>query len=153
MITDKVSEYQRYLGISERLDKALKLMAETDFAALSTGHHEFFDGVAINVFETETKLAAADSKWEAHRDYIDIHVGGKTGEKIFYRHRDDLKEVTPYDAEADAAYYVNEGAGGGAVTIFTGDFAICFPEDAHLPVIAVDQPEQHRKTVMKVRVD
>ena len=33
-----------------------------------------------------------------------------------------------------------------------GDFAICFPEDAHMPKISTGKPEYVRKAVIKVRL-
>jgi len=152
MIVDNIADYRRYLGLSDLLDKALACMAETDFAKFPCGRHDLFEGAYVNVFEAETKPIAPDSRWETHRDYIDIHIMLDGEECFCYRHADELQETVPYDADADATFYVSDGKGGGSAKLTVGTFALCFPEDAHLPLTTAAEPKKVKKAVMKVRV-
>jgi YhcH/YjgK/YiaL family protein len=41
---------------------------------------------------------------------------------------------------------------GNYVDVFAGSFAVFFPEDAHMPGLCVNAPEQVRKVVLKIRL-
>jgi len=149
MIFDKISEYKTYLGISKELDTALKLMAETDFSAVEPGKYEVCDGVYYMIFEANTK-AYAESKWEAHRDYIDIHIPLKGAEKDGVRHLSELVECEPYNADNDVAFYTSD-SDKELYTVNEGQFMLVFPADGHVPMVAVDEPAPIRKLVIKVK--
>lgn len=149
MIFDKVSEYKTYLGISEELDVALKLMAETDFSAAENGKYEVCDGVYYMIFDGNTK-PYAEAKWEAHREYIDIHVPLIGAEKDGVRHISELKESTPYDADMDVLFYTSD-SDKELYTVNKGQFMLVFPADGHVPMVAVDEPAYIKKMVIKVK--
>jgi biofilm protein TabA len=86
--------------------------------------------------------------WEAHRAYIDVQYVASGCESIGYAHISRLR-AGRYDAEADLLKLEGEGE---YVTARPGTFVILFPQDAHMPAIAVGTPGPVRKIVVKVRV-
>jgi YhcH/YjgK/YiaL family protein len=54
-----------------------------------------------------------------------------------------------YDAENDFALFKGHG---DFMTMTAGTFAIFAPQDAHMPCIAIQEPQQVKKVVVKVRV-
>lgn len=149
MIIDNIKNVQLYYGLNERLDKALKYMKESSISSMAPGKYEI-DGtdVYILVQQYESK-PLEEGKWEAHRKYIDIQfvVSGK--ERIGYADIENLSVIKDYDETGD--YLLLDGTG----TLFTvgeGYFAVLFPDDAHMPGIAVQKPEHIKKAVLKVRV-
>lgn len=74
MIYTDFSDLFRYFGISENLDTALSFLQKCDLKTLVHGRNEV-DGekVYINRFDYET-LPFAETFFEAHEEYADIHL-------------------------------------------------------------------------------
>lgn len=150
MIFDKRTEYKNYLGISKELDIALKLMSEIDLSKAEPGRYEVCDGVFYNVFDASTRLYS-EGKWEAHKDYIDIHLPITGAEKQGVCHIDELTQDGEYNADMDTCFYHNDTS-KALYPVKPGEFLLVFPNDAHAPLIAVDdKPKEIRKLVFKVR--
>ena len=75
-----------------------------------------------------------------------------------------LTPATEYDAEKDCRFYLDDlsihpaswsGEVPPAVSfrLGTGYFAVVFPDDAHIPQLAVGTPAEVKKIVMKVPVE
>ena len=150
MIQDTIGHRERYGGLSSELDRALKYLADTDFTALEDGRHPI-DGEAIfalvSTYDTEPESARS---FEAHRSYIDIQYV-LTGREII--HWAPLQELTPageYSDEKDIVFL--SGDSRARLQLTPGTFALFFPEDAHKPNCAWDDPQPARKVVVKVRV-
>jgi YhcH/YjgK/YiaL family protein len=63
---------------------------------------------------------------------------------------DSLTPTGPYDPQKDAVMLQGQG---DFFTASAGMFVVFFPEDAHMPSVAVnDQPSPIRKVVLKVRL-
>jgi len=86
---------------------------------------------------------------EAHRDYIDIHIMVKGVEFFGVANKADLTALG-YDEKHDAETL------SGDVRLFAfreGEFAVLFPQDAHLPgVKARGSTRLVKKVVLKVPV-
>jgi YhcH/YjgK/YiaL family protein len=72
---------------------------------------------------------------------------------------DELQETQPYNPDTDAAFYES------ALRPSTSDlrpltldlrpltsFALFFPQDAHMPQLCIDTPEEVKKVVIKVKI-
>ena len=113
------------------------------------GRHELDgDKVFALVQQYQTK-PLAEGKWEAHRKYIDVQYVAAGVEKIGWAPVSRLKVTELYDETKDVAFYTGKG---DFVTVPAGWFVILFPEDAHMPSIAVDAPSPVTKVVVKVKV-
>jgi YhcH/YjgK/YiaL family protein len=147
MILDNLKNAHLYTNVSERIALGLKYLQETDLDALEVGKYEI-DGT--NVFAS---VMAYDSrtldlgKWEAHKKYIDIQYIISGAEKMYYSNISNMVETTEYNEVKDIMFYKGEG---DALTVREGNFAIFFPEDVHMPNIAVDAPAAVKKVVVKI---
>ncbi len=141
----------QYHGNTACWQKALAFLKETDLSNIAPGKYPL-DGenVYVSVTENATKVIE-DTKWEAHRRYIDIQYVVKGIEKmgvtgvakakaaeVF----DEIRDVGFYEiAEHLCKYYI-----ASPETLF-----IFFPKDAHRPGIRAEGSEVTMKVVIKVR--
>ncbi|HVU33064.1 MAG TPA: YhcH/YjgK/YiaL family protein [Opitutaceae bacterium] len=113
--------------------------------------HELAGGVfAIEqAYDTKSRSAVF---FESHRKYIDIQVvveGSETMEVI------DLGRATvdqPYQEAKDLVMY-RDAAGATVLSVRTGEAAVFFPPDVHMPSLQADgRPGLVRKSVLKLPV-
>ena len=150
MIFDKVCEYKTYLGISEKLDLALEMMAEKDFSDIGPGKYDVCDGVYFMIFDMEPHPYFSD-KWEAHHNYLDIHIPLTGAEIVGVRHVSDVKECVEYNPETDMEFFSSD-SDKELYPVHAGEFLICFPNDVHIPDVVIPGYEHIKKLVIKVRV-
>jgi YhcH/YjgK/YiaL family protein len=147
VIADILGNAHRYRDLSPRIARAFDYLGEADLrGALGTFTIDG-DRLYAMIQEYET-IPAAHGCWEAHRRYIDLQYVVDGSERIGYAHLDRLAAGT-YDPERD--FLPLRGA-GDFLTLNPGDFMLLFPEDAHLPRIAVAAPAPVRKVVVKIAV-
>lgn len=116
-------------------DKAFAYMKGTDLTSLPPGRHPI-DGEQVFVLVTEGPAKElAQTRWESHRLYNDIHLVAKGEEKIGLAPVASSQPTTPYDPAKDIAFYT---AAGRFHLAQPGTFFIVTPGDAHRPGIKVD---------------
>lgn len=149
MIIDRITNAHLYSTLSPAIKRAFEYLKQIDLVILANGKHAI-DGEAMFVIvqEYDTK-PKEQGKWEAHRRYIDVQYMIRGTEQIGYAHLARLAPAQDYDASRDVAFY--SGAGDFS-TIQEGSFMILFPEDAHMPGIAVNEPMQVKKAVVKISI-
>ena len=148
MIADHIRNAALYYGMSPRLAKALRYLAETDFSRIAPGKVDL-DGADLYAMISEyTTKPVAETKWEAHRKYIDVQFLVTGQEGIAVADLPTLKPAAPYDEAKD--FQLLEGS-GWSLSLKAHMFAIFFPHDAHMPCIAEGAPAPVRKVVVKVR--
>jgi YhcH/YjgK/YiaL family protein len=149
MIFDTLTNATRYMGLSPHIAKGLAAIGA--YADKPTGKH-VIDGSDLFVLVQEyTTKELADSMWEAHHAYADIHcvISGK--ETIGYASdATALRATSPYDSAGDAELL--EGI-GDFITCAPGTFALLFPYEPHMPCVAVDSPENVKKIVIKIKME
>lgn len=134
-------------GVQEAIQYALK----HDLAAMECGSHPI-DGerLFVNIVQYET-TDPENRFWEAHRDYLDVHVPLQGTEQIDLNFLGSL-ELGEYQKDSDfqAAY----GEKAASVILRPGEFLVCYPDDAHRTAVAAKgRPETIRKAIFKVRID
>ena len=150
MIIDRLENAAIYASLCERMAKGLEYLRNTDFRGLEDGRHEIEgDEIYAMVMGYKTE-PAGEGVWEAHRRYTDIQYMVSGAERMGYANLSDLSVKDAYDENKDALFL--EGVGSFFV-VREGAFAVFGPEDAHMPGMALAQPESVRKVVVKVRVD
>jgi|WetSurMetagenome_2_1015567.scaffolds.fasta_scaffold120917_2 YhcH/YjgK/YiaL family protein len=148
MIIDRSNFALLYAGLSQNIRDALSLMRSANYSQFETGKHEL-DGERIYLLmQKYTTKPRQGGIWEAHRKYIDIQYMIEGVESLGYNNFGQLQMVK-YDETRD--FYEMKGD-GEFITLRPGNFVILYPQDAHMPGIAVDQPSQVVKAVFKVRV-
>ncbi|HEY7789287.1 MAG TPA: YhcH/YjgK/YiaL family protein [Vicinamibacterales bacterium] len=148
MVFDRLIQAPRYYGLSVLIARGLTYLRETDLDALDEGRHEI-DGAALYVTVIDGQSAPnAQGFWEAHRRYIDIQYLQRGEDRMGYSPLSRL-EAGEYDESRDL---VRASGQGTFLDMSAGDFAIFWPEDAHMPGIAPDRPAPVRRIVVKVAV-
>lgn len=145
MIVDRIESAVLYRGLGERIALALTAVQ----TPREPGRYELdSDKVFVLVQHYQTK-PLAEGKWETHRKYIDVQFVAAGVERIGWTPVNRLALTQPYDEAKDIAFYQGTG---DFVTVSAGMFMILFPEDAHMPGIALDASVPVTKAVVKVRV-
>ncbi len=104
-----------------------------------------------NVYATITENPTKDAdstKWESHRNYIDLQSVISGEEKIGVAPVTNLTVTMPYDVTKDLANYSGEGT---FYTAVPGTFFLFFPQDAHRPNVTTGGNKPDKKIVIKIR--
>jgi YhcH/YjgK/YiaL family protein len=150
MILDQLESLGCYRGISENLDTAIDYLLTADLKKLANGSHQVDgDRVLANVMTYETKRPE-EGKFEAHRKYIDIQVVLEGEERCCCAPLSLATELGPFDADKDIGFLV--GPRQTTMQLNPDNFAVFFPQDAHMPSLDLEGKRTVRKVVMKVAV-
>ncbi len=146
MIIDQINNAHLYYALHPKFKFAFDYVNGINIQTISTGRHEI-DGESMYalVQEYDTKLKE-DGKWEAHHRYIDLQYVVKGTEGIGYANIHCLKQGE-YDTTRDFLPLQGEG---DIVTLHSGSFVLLFPEDAHMPGMAMGSPATVKKIVLKI---
>lgn len=150
MIIDQLHNANFYFSLGERIEEALRYLQETPIASLPTGKYEIAGThVYANIQEFTTK-PIEQGFWEAHRKYMDIHYVLKGAERIGYISIDHLR-AGKYEEEKDLCLFESKDPYEGIFyTLLPGTFVIMMPQDAHMPGIALNDPQPIKKLVIKI---
>ena len=148
MIIDHIKNRAQYYGLGERYRIALDFLAQYDSTAAKK--EDIFldaDNVYIKCRPMMSKIKA-DSSFEAHDHYADIHYVAGGVEEIGYAERSTMKEVA-YNAEKDMVTLEGDGQ---YLQLAEGWFMITQPQDAHRPALAPNNESAMLiKLIAKVR--
>ncbi len=146
MVKDLLSLSDRYRSLGPRFARAFDAARTTDFAAMPDGTYPLGgDDVRALVQRYTTKLAA-EGRWEAHRTHIDLQMV-LTGEEYVGVAPIGRLVAEPYDTEKDLQWLSGEG---DRVTLRPGEFVLLWPEDGHMPAMAISEPMAVLKVVIKI---
>ena len=148
MVFDNIKNAYLYYGISEKIATALKFL-DSDLFNIKIGVYEIEGkNITASVFKTDL-IPMEKGVWEAHRKHIDIHCMIEGTEKMGCVNLGLLNEKEEYNDDED--YQLGKGE-GDFVTLNAGMFVILFPEDAHMPCVAINQPEEVRRVILKIKL-
>jgi biofilm protein TabA len=151
MIYDRKENLLQYKGISKNLDRAIDYLAETDFTGMDAGKYPVDGERVFLLVQTPDSRPKTEARWETHQRYLDIQYLIDGEEIIGFQKADKMTVSEPYKQEQDVAFY--EDNGKGFFPELTADsFVICFPTDAHMPLICAEVPRHIKKVVVKVEV-
>ena len=150
MIFANMKDALRYRGISDNLDLALEHV-NTEFLSTLGDERIELKGTDVYVFKVPlTTKVAAETLFENHHDYIDIHVVLEGAERMVINIPENLE---PLEEKPESDAYFFRGNDGQAMILTPGHFLVAFPEDAHKTPGAVDdKPQDIVKAVFKVRL-
>jgi biofilm protein TabA len=144
---DKMEFSRQYHANKLFWDKAFAYLKHTDLTTIAPGKYPI-DGE--NVFATVSDYSPSDnSKWEAHKKYIDIQYiisGKETMGKV------PLSETTvvqEYNETKDVGFF--ETKVGNYYVVGPGSFLIFFPTEAHRPGLKTEGFDKVKKIVIKVK--
>ena len=149
MIIDRIENAALYFPLHPKFKQAFEHIAQLDIHKTPAGRYEV-DGDAMYVLvqEYDTKLKEA-GKWEAHRRYIDLQYVVRGAEGMGYANIHHLQQGE-YEAAKDFLPLFGEG---DLVKLKSGCFVLLFPEDAHMPSMAIGNPEPAKKVVIKIAME
>ncbi len=152
MIIGHIKDRARYAGLGKDIMQALDYFAEL-LAHPESAPTEFADiplpgeTVLIRVRPLDT-VPAEKGVFEAHYKELDIHFVASGVEKFGFDHVDALT-VSREDPANDV--YFLDGAAKNTVVLTPGTFVIAYPEDAHMPCLAADEPGRIVKLIAKMK--
>ena len=150
MIADSIKNHSLYpFGPAWKaaFDFLKTLTPETETGKRVIQGDRLFAGV--DCYETKPRAAA---KLETHRKYVDIQVLLSGEEVIEIFPKQGLTVSEPYNPEKDAEFYRAPENAPVKITLRPGQFLVFFPEDAHMPSLALPTgPTPVRKVVLKVQ--
>jgi YhcH/YjgK/YiaL family protein len=145
MIFDMLANASLYEAITPRLKIAFDYLRSTDLSTLPVGRIAV-DGSHVYVMVQEyTTKPLSEGKWESHRRYIDVQYMHSGTERIDFALLNTMK-LGEYVAEKD--FQAMSGSGNPLILV-PGSFAVFFPQDAHMPGLAIGEPSQVKKIVVK----
>ncbi|HUR21605.1 MAG TPA: YhcH/YjgK/YiaL family protein [Vicinamibacterales bacterium] len=152
MVKDLLSLSDRYRSLGPRFVQAFDFAKTTDFAAMPDGTYPMGGAAGSNavraLVQRYTTKHPDEGRWEAHRAHIDLQFV-LTGEEHVRVAPIGRLQAEPYDAEKDILWLTGEG---DSVTLRPGEFMLLWPEDAHMPAMAIAAPMPVLKVVIKIAV-
>ena len=152
MIFDTIENYRNYCDAEDKLTKGFLFCMKAVSENLPVGKYEI-DGTEIYAMiqEYTTKLPE-EALFEGHKKYIDIQYVISGIEEIGIIDISKAKNEKKYSDESDAAFYAKNEKSGKLV-LESGDFAVFYPNDLHMPGLAFEEKASDvKKIVVKVRV-
>ena len=151
MIADVLKNREIYAAISPGIKTALEYISETDFSAIEPGRYELDGSDIFALVQTYDTIPKENGKWECHKKYIDIQYIAEGVEQIGCNNIGKMKITTEYIPEKDISFLSGKG---DFITFSKGSYGIFFPEDAHMPKIAINNVSGAvKKVVVKVKAD
>ncbi|HEY3341614.1 MAG TPA: YhcH/YjgK/YiaL family protein [Anaerolineae bacterium] len=148
MIYDNIKNAHLYASLGARFQQAFDYLQQTDLLALPVGRIEL-DGKNLYVMVQEyTSKLPEQGKWEAHQRYIDLQYIVSGVEKMGFAALTSLT-LGAYTSEKDFQALSGEGV---FLPLGAGDFMLLWPQDAHMPGMAINTPGPVKKVVVKIAV-
>lgn len=146
MILGKINDAKKYKFDHPALESAMRDMMQNLHGA-APEESSFKKNAAV--FTTTSKI---EKRYEAHRNYIDIHIVVEGKEYVEVSHVDNLVNTTAYDSESDIWFGDVTANAKFCGYLEPGYFLICFPEDTHLVGAHKDKSQEVKKIVYKIAV-
>ena len=149
MIYAKNSDALSYRGIHPNLDLALERITPEFLASVGEQRVELKGGDVYATRFTYETVPEAESFFEAHKKYLDIHIMADGSEGVEIAPPESLAEFDRVEAND---FYAYRGEGDYKLTLSPGDFLVVFPGDAHRIKMQTGGPETVTKVVFKIRI-
>jgi biofilm protein TabA len=149
MILCCIRDFQRYVCLNSRFGALSKALDPDALKRLLPGRHDVV-GDELYVMASPEAATRPTAMLEVHRRYIDVHVVLNGQEIIGWSPLSALASPDkPFDLEHDFGCFRDPHA--SAHPLVAGQLMVCFPEDAHAPLLGSGSLVQ--KCVFKVLVD
>lgn len=148
MIIDSVKSFERYITLHKGFEKVYKFLKDNNIFELPEGEYEIDGKIVYCTVSDGMGRGFEDYQLEVHDAYIDIHLLLSGTETIGFKDRSKCEsDNASYDEIKDIALLPDEAE--VFVTLGEGNFAVCFPRDAHAPLLGA---ERIKKAIFKVKV-
>ena len=149
MIFGNIENLNEYSFLEAKVAKCFAYAKEHDLKNFEKGSHTI-DGERFFVNIVEYTTTEAENRfWEAHKNYLDVHVmlRGKEQIDLNFIQNMDVKEFVEKDD-----FLPMEGEKNSSVVLEAGDFLVCYPSDGHRTAVAVGEPQTIKKAIFKVQI-
>jgi YhcH/YjgK/YiaL family protein len=148
MLLDTLNNVAK-LGLGERFSVAFQYLQDTDFTRISPGKYKILDDNVYSIVQHYDSKPKSSGLWESHRQYIDVQYVAQGAEQVGYAYIETLNPGV-YDEAKDLIRY--EAGGGEFFLLQQGFCAVFWPQDGHMPGIAIATPAPVVKAVVKIRI-
>lgn len=150
MIFGNIRNLEEFSYLEKGILECFAYARENDLLAFERGSHEI-DGERFFVNIVEYTTTGVENRfWEAHKNYLDIHLMLQGEEKIDLNFIQNM-EIKEFVEEED--FLPMEGEKNASVVLRNGDFLVCYPSDGHRTAVAVSEPVNIKKAIFKVRIE
>lgn len=94
--------------------------------------------------------APEEGLWEAHQNYLDVHLILDGEEKVYVSDLRNCKPTMKYDREND--YQLFDGKMENEITLKKGSFLVLFPNEVHKTGVKTQESVQVKKIVFKIEL-
>ena len=137
--------------LSSDIKKALAFLQETNLQELPVGRIDIDgDTVFALVQSYQNRMEHHNPKFELHRKYVDVQYLISGAEIMGWAMHDAFTQTTPYNEETDVILGTIPAGVWTPVKFPAGRIIVLYPTDAHASGLAVDQPEDVKKVIIKV---
>lgn len=149
MIFGNTHDLRDYAFLEPTVLECFRYAAKHDLTALAPGRHPIDgDRLLVNIAEYET-TDAQNRVWEAHRQYLDLHLMLRGREQIDLNFTQNMAPQPYVEAED---FLPLSGEPNSHVILTGGDFLLCYPADAHRTAVRVREAEPVRKAIFKIKI-
>ena len=135
----------------EVIQRVITYLKDHDFTAMDPGVYEIQGNeIYAQVFDVVTG-SAEEKRPEVHEKYIDVQFLASGEELLGFTPDTGSYEVDERFDDKDLIFYKSV-ENEGFIKATPGCFSVFFPEDVHRPAVAVGEPMEVRKVVVKVSV-
>lgn len=150
MIFGNIQNLEEYSFLGNEIKECFAYLKENDLMAFEKGCHEI-DGDRLFVNVVEYTTATAEERfWEAHKNYLDMHVMLCGEEQIDINFIDNMN-VKEFVEKDD--FLPMEGEKNASVILREGDFLICYPNDGHRTAVKVREAMNIKKAIFKIFIE
>lgn len=140
---------KQYEGNKGVWDKVFQFIKTHDLDTMALGKYPIAGDQAFATVSNNALKEEDQTKWESHRNYIDLQYIIKGKERIGMAPVATATVVKPYDPAKDVANYTSDGK---YYVAEPGTFYLFFPPDAHRPNGKVGSEDSTKKLVIKIHV-
>ena len=146
MILDVLENAHRYTVMNKGFQKAIAFLLRPDLKQLPVGKYEIDGERVYAMVSKDAGQKREDALLETHDKYIDIQLILAGADDIGWKPKSLCKQPSgEYDHKTDLQLFRDQP--NTWLSIVSGEFAIFFPEDAHMPLISSGRVH---KVVVKV---
>ena len=150
MILDTLTNWRRYSALAE-LREAFEFLEGQTEVCLGSGRVDIAGDRVYALVQAYAPKPVEEGRFESHQRYADIHFICQGAEMLGHAPVGELTVETPYDPDKDVAFH-SKPATFTQIALRKGHFAVCYPEDAHMPGCILHSAEQVIKVVVKVKL-
>ena len=149
MVFGNIRNLKEYAWLAPRIQACFVYAQHQNLLDFAPGRHEIdADRLFVNIVQYETTLPE-NRFWEAHRQYLDLHLMLRGNEQIDLNF---IENLTQRDYVPKDDFLPLDGEPNSHVVLTDGDFLLCYPADAHRTAVQVNGPETIKKAIFKIQI-